>query len=108
MDSRLNALFWTSLVLGGLFLLAALVSWWRGRKAVPKLAQNGQVVEHGGVGDTFKNAAELAKAMKDLDQASRMAVIGVVLVGVAALAAGLDSVADAVSDIAEQVADSSS
>jgi hypothetical protein len=53
--------------------------------------------EQGAIGDTLESVAKLATALKDLDIATRVLVLGVALLAIGALAAGIDSIAAAAS-----------
>ncbi|OLB78080.1 MAG: hypothetical protein AUI14_13985 [Actinobacteria bacterium 13_2_20CM_2_71_6] len=57
----------------------------------------GDLTEQGAVGDVLDSVANLAKALKDLDTGTRVLVLSVAFLAVAAVAAGVGSVASAVS-----------
>lgn len=44
---------------------------------------------------------DFAKALKDLDTSGRLLTVGVLLVAIAAVAAGLDNIADAIESVAK-------
>lgn len=50
----------------------------------------------GAINDTIESMAKLASSLKDLDVGSRFAVLGVTLYAIAAVAAGLDAVAQGI------------
>jgi hypothetical protein len=101
---------WGCLIAGGVFLIAgllvALLFDLPGAIAASKAAktaaaasnatteaQDGQgyVTIQGAVADTAKAVADMASSLKDLTVATRLAMIGVFLVAVAAVAAGADA-----------------
>lgn len=96
METLSTAIGWTALVLGALAILAGIaVALVHKREEKPAIAA-AVPGNQGAIGDTFKSVAELAKALKDLDSSGRLLTIGVLLIGIAAVVAGLDEVADAI------------
>jgi hypothetical protein len=102
MENLTMAIGWVSLVLGAAFLVAGLVMAWRHKDATVPTVKKG-LQEQGAVDDAIGKAADFAKALKDLDLGSRLMVVGVWLIAVAAIAAGLNEVADSVDKIADAV-----
>jgi hypothetical protein len=101
---------WGCMIAGGVFLIAgllvALLFDLPGAMAAAKAAKTaaaasnaatqapggpGYVVAEGAVADAAKAVADMASSLKDLTVATRLAMIGVFLVAVAAVAAGADA-----------------
>ncbi len=100
METLSTAIGWTALVLGTLAILTGIaVAVIHKREEKPAIAA--VPGNQGAIGDTFKNGAELAKALKDLDSSGRLLTIGLVLIGIASVVAGLDNVADAIASTAK-------
>jgi hypothetical protein len=47
-------------------------------------------------GHAIKNTAEFAKALKDLDLGGKLLTVGILLIAIAAITAGLDNVTEAI------------
>lgn len=60
-------------------------------------------VEQGAVTAIIDSTTAFAKALKDLEFGGRLMTVGVLLIAISALAAGLDEVAQAVTDVADAV-----
>lgn len=58
----------------------------------PGGTKEGDVQAHGALADTVTAVTELARVMKDLQRSGQVLVVGVLVLAVAALAAGLDAV----------------
>jgi hypothetical protein len=103
MEDLTNAIGVISLGLGGLSIILGFVfalKNWNQKVPTPTPPPAGPV-EHGAVVDLVGSATEFAKALKDLDLSGRLLSVGVLLIGVAAITAGLDSVADAIASTAK-------
>ena len=106
MDSLAVAVGWAGLVAGILLILmGAWMMWIRRNQEIPR-PDPATLTEQGGPQKIIDSATDLAKALKDLDRGSRLMVVGVLLVGFAALVAGVGEVADAVSEIASSISSS--
>lgn len=102
MDDLTAAIGWVSLVLGTVFLIGGLAMAWQHRNVnVPTVTKG--LSEQGAVDEATAKVTEFAKALKDLDLGSRLMVVGVWLIAVAAIAAGLNEVAESVDKIADAV-----
>lgn len=95
MDALGQTIGWASLVLGVLSTLMGLLLAWKQRDAKPPEPPKTGLTEQG-LTDTIKAVTDFAKALKDLDRAAQLLTIGVLFFGIAALVAGLDSVANAI------------
>lgn len=90
----------TSLILGAACILVGLALMWSQRNAKVPEATAQKVGEQGAISDVLGGVTDLAKALKDLDRGVQVITIGVALVAIAALGAGFDNVANAVSSVA--------
>ena len=87
---------WVCLVLGALCIATGLVVAWTNRKVVPPAPPKAEVGDHGAIDETIKVMTDFAKALKDLDLSGKLLTVGVLLIAVAAVVAGLDGVAEAI------------
>jgi hypothetical protein len=87
---------WTSLVLGILAMLMGLVLAWNQRKATPPARPEVGLGEQAGIDKAIEATTEFAKALKDLDRAAQLFMVGVLFIAIAALIAGFDAVATAI------------
>jgi len=97
-----TAIGWSSLGVGVLCALLGLVLVWTQRKAtVPAVTvpQN-KLGDQGAITDAIKATADFAKALKDLDRGIQLLTLGVLFIAVAAIVAGFDTVADAITTAA--------
>lgn len=65
-------------------------------KAKAGVVTDQSVQEQGAIGDTLESLAKLATSLKDLDIGTRVLVLGVALVAIAGVAAGVDAIATAI------------
>lgn len=101
MELLTPAIGWSSLVLGILVILVGIVTAWNLRNVRPPEPKKKEITEQGFT-DIVKDTTEFAKALKDLDRSMQLILVGVVLFGIAALVAGLDTVATAIETAAGQ------
>jgi hypothetical protein len=94
------AVGWASLGLGVLSALVGLVLAWRQKDAAIPAPTPGKLGEQGAVDDIINASATFAKALKDLDRGIQLVMLGVLFIAVAALAAGFNTVADAITSAA--------
>jgi len=94
-----EVLGWVCLALGALGVLGGFAMSIQHANATPPERAAGPI-EQGAVVDVIKSTTDFAKAVKDLDLGGRLMIVGVLLIAVAALAAGLDQVAEAVTEVA--------
>lgn len=103
---------YTSLIIGAVAMLGGVYSAIQTQKAANAVAKKAKAVAdavtttpagdaaglsaQGSVNSTLESMAKLATSMKDLDVGSRFGVLGVTLYAIAAVAAGLDAVAQAI------------
>lgn len=94
-----TAIGWTSLVIGLLCSLVGLALVWTQRNATVPAPTAQKLGEQGGVEDVINATTNFAKALKDLDRGIQLVTLGVLFVAVSALAAGFNTVADAITKV---------
>lgn len=93
------AIGWASLVFGVLATLVGLVIAWNQRNLKPPTVPAAKLDEQGFT-DTLKATTDFAKALKDLDRGMQLIMVGILFFGIAALVAGMDTVATAIESAA--------
>lgn len=99
MDALVAFIGWVSAILGVIALAIGLTTAWKRRNdAPPEPTETTGLAEQGGgaVNEAIKNVSDFAKALKDLDRSGQLMTIGVLLIAIAAITAGLDNVAEAI------------
>lgn len=92
-----QAIGWVCLVLGAIAILAGVAVALKYMNVKPPEKPAAEVVgDHGAVVDVIGKTTEFAKALKDLDSSGRLLTVGVLLIAIAGVVAGLDNVADAI------------
>lgn len=99
MEALTLAIGWGTLVLGLASISLGLYLLWKHRTTPEDLRRVQEAAVTEGVTDVIDSASQFAKAIKDLDQASRALTVGVLLIAISALVAGLDSIADAIESL---------
>jgi hypothetical protein len=95
-----TAVGWASLGLGVLCALVGLVLVWIHRNEKIPAVTDTKLGDQGAVVDAIKATTDFAKALKDLDRGIQLLTLGVLFIAVAAIAAGFDAVADAITTAA--------
>jgi hypothetical protein len=93
------AIGWVCLVLGAASVACGIWMTIIHRNQEVPVAKPGTVGDHGTVNDAIKNAAEFATALKDLDLGGKLLTVGILLIAIAAITAGLDDVTEAIKSI---------
>lgn len=99
MDALTQAIGWICLILGAAAIIAGIVVALKYRNVEPPKTGEAEVGDQG-LNETIDKVTEFAKALKDLDSSGRLLTIGVMLIAIAAVVAGLDSVAEAIKSAA--------
>lgn len=99
MEQLSAALGWVCLTLGALSVAAGIILALKYRNQVVPEPAKPKVGDQGAINDLVKNTTDFAKALKDLDVSGKLLTVGVLLIGIAAITAGLDQVADAIKTI---------
>jgi hypothetical protein len=100
MPELVTVIGWVSLGLGALCALVGLALVWSQKDAsIPKPTEL-KLGEQGAVDDVITASANFAKALKDLDRGVQLIMLGALFVAISALAAGLNTVADAIKSTA--------
>ena len=95
------AVGWVTLILGAAAIIAGIVIALKYRdQKPPDIPKPAGVSEHGAVIDAIKNTTEFAKALKDLDLSGKLLTVGVLLIAISAITAGLNEVAQAITTAA--------
>lgn len=101
MDAFNLAIGWTCLILGAIAICVGIYTALQYRnQQIPQLPEP-QVGDQGAINDIVKSSTEFAKALKDLDLSGKLLTVGVLLIAIAAIVAGLDAVAEAIESIAK-------
>lgn len=95
MNALNQGIGWVCLVLGALSIASGIFAAFRYQKTEIPVPTTPKVGDHGAINDAIKNSVEFAKALKELDLTGKLLTVGVLLIAVAAIVAGLDTVADA-------------
>ena len=96
MDALASGIGWTSLVLGAASIAVGLVVAWNNRKLRVPEPTKPEVGDHGAVKDAIDSVTEFAKALKDLDLSGKLLTVGLLLIAIASVVAGLDNIAEAI------------
>jgi|GEM_PF-4059677 hypothetical protein len=97
MDSLSQAIGWVCLALGAIAILAGVAVAMKYKNVTPPEKPAAEVVgDQGAVGDVIDKTTEFAKALKDLDSSGRLLTVGVLLIAISGVVAGLDNIADAI------------
>jgi len=92
---------WVSLVLGIASAAVGLVLVWGQRNVRPPAPPTEEKLkEQGAITDVIDSTTNFAKALKDLDRGIQLIILGVLFIAVASVAAGFETVADAIESAA--------
>lgn len=93
-----TAVGWVCLILGSISIIGGIwLTALHYRQEVPEKEVSDQIVrDHGAVTDAVKSVTDFAKALKDLDLGGKLLTVGVLLIAIAAISAGLDNVTEAI------------
>lgn len=93
-----DAIGWVCLVLGAVAIILGIITSIRNYNVqVPEPPQV-TVDDQGAINDVIKNTTDFAKALKELDLGGKLLTVGVLLIAIAAISAGLDNVAEAIAE----------